>query len=139
MYCIEKGEYQPYLDVGQGGQGVMTETAHVISGVGVIERMAPIGHRQTQLAAVVDGSHVLEHGIDRFQDAPVQFLEFAQFDRIVDAVVLHVVGIAGYFESPRSSHGVTVHIGQTTVTSRLVVVDRPVSSIYVIYIHPSNN
>ena len=104
----------------------MTETADVVSGVSVIKRVTPVRRRQTELPAVVDGPHILKDGIDRFQDAAVELLEFAQFDWIVDAVVLHVVGILRRFERARASHGVTVHVGQTAVARYLIVIDGPV-------------
>ena len=105
---------------------MVAETADVLSGVSEVERVAAVGCGQTQLAAVVDGGHVLEHRVDRLQDAAVQFLELAQFDGIVDAVVLQEVGAGGRTEGAGTGHRVTVHVRQTAVAGDVIEVCRSV-------------
>ena len=88
----------------------MTETADVISGVSVIKRVTPIGRSQTELATIIDSGYILKNRINCFQNAAVELLEFAQFDWVINAVVLHVVRFTRCPESACTSHGVTVHI-----------------------------
>ena len=58
-----------YLNVGQSGQSVMAESADVLTGVCVVERMAAVGCSQAKLAAVVNAANILENGIDSLQNA----------------------------------------------------------------------
>lgn len=89
----------------------MAKTAHVLASVSVIERVATVGCGEAELAAIIDGANVLENRVDRLEDAAFQFLELAKLDGIIDAVVLHVIRAARWFEGSCSSHGVTVHVG----------------------------
>lgn len=88
----------------------MAETADVLSSVSVVERVATIGGRKTELTAIIDAANVLEDRVDSLENAAFQFLELAKLDGIIDAVVLHVIRVARWFESARSSHCVTIHV-----------------------------
>jgi hypothetical protein len=113
-----------YLNVGQSGDGVVAQTTNVLAGVSEIERVAPVGGGEAQLATVIDGGNVLEHGVNRLEDTAVQFLELAQLNGIIDAVVLHVISVEGGLEGSGSGHGVTIHVGQTAITGDVVEVGR---------------
>ena len=88
----------------------MAESADVLAGIGVIERMAAVGRREAELATIVDRANVLEDRVDRLEDAAFQFLELAELDGVVDAIVLHVVRVAGWLESSGAGHCVSIHV-----------------------------
>ena len=71
----------------------MAETADIFTSISVVERVASIGSGETELTAVVDRANILEYRVNSLKDAAVQFLELAKLNRVIDAVVLHVVGI----------------------------------------------
>ena len=71
----------------------MAETADIFTSISVVERVASIGSGETELTAVVDRANFLEYRVNSLKDAAVQFLELAKLNRVIDAVVLHVVGI----------------------------------------------
>ena len=100
----------------------MAESANALARVGVVEGVAAVRGGEAELAAVVDRVDVLENGVDRLEDAAVELLELAQLDRVIDAIVLEVVGVGGRLECARPGHGVTVHVRQTAVTRHIVVV-----------------
>ena len=102
----------------------MAETADVLASIGVVERVAAVGCGEAKLTAIIDCANVLENRVDGLEDAAFQFLELAELDWIVDAVILHVIRVARRFESARSRHGVTVHVGQPAVTSHVVEIHR---------------
>lgn len=107
---------------------MVAQAAHAVSSVSKIERVATVGSREAQLSAFVDRGHVLENGIDRFQNTAVQFLELAQLHWVIDTVVLQVVNAGRRFESSRSGHRVPIHVGQTTISSDVIVVGRSARS-----------
>jgi hypothetical protein len=76
------------------------------------------------LTAIIDGADVLENRVDGLENTTFQFLELAKFDGIIDAVVLHVVRIARWFESSCSGHRVTVHVRESTIASDVVEIHR---------------
>lgn len=89
---------------------MVAESAHHLAGVAVIVGMTPVGGVEAQFATLVHGADVLVHGVHRLQDAAVEFLEFAQFRWLFDAVVLHVVETVGCEEGVSSCHGDAVHV-----------------------------
>lgn len=103
----------------------MTEPAHHLAGVTVIVRVTPVRRVETQLPTFVDGADILVDGVDGFQDSAVQFLEFAQFRRLLHAVVFHVVVTVGRLEYRTSGQGETVHVGEFAVACCVVVVGGP--------------
>ena len=76
------------------------------------------------MTAIIDGADVLENRVDGLENTTFQFLELAKFDGVIDAVVLHVVRIARWFESSCSGHRVTVHVRESTITSDVVEIHR---------------
>ena len=54
-----------YLNLGEGGRGVVGETADPLAGVSVVEGVTSVGRGQAQVPAGLHGWHVLKkwHGI----------------------------------------------------------------------------
>jgi hypothetical protein len=121
---IRRQKKDQYLNVGQSGQSVMAESADVLASVGVVERVTAVGCGETKLTAIIDGANVLENRIDGLENTAFQFLELAKFDGIINAVVLHVVRIARWFESSCSGHRVTVHVRESAIASDVVEIHR---------------
>ena len=89
----------------------MTESAHHLAGVTVVVRMTPVRRVEAELAAFVNRADILVDGVDGFEDSAVEFLEFAQFRRFFDAIVLHVIVAVGRLESRTSGEGEPIHTG----------------------------
>lgn len=117
-----------HLYVGQRGPGMMTEPAHELAGVAVIVRVTSVGRVKTQFPAIVQRADVLVHRVDGFQDTAREFLELAQFDGFVHAVVLQIVDPGRRFEYPLSRHRQPVHVRQFAFGRTVVVIGRSVNN-----------
>ena len=117
-----------YLYVGESGSRVVAEAAHHLTSVTVVIRMTSVWRIEAEVSAFVRRSHVLVHGVDRFQNAPVQLLEFAQFGWLLYAVVFHVLVTLGGLEGVAAGHGDAIHVGKLANSSCVQEVGR--SEIY---------
>lgn len=104
----------------------MAESADVLASVSVVERVAAVGCGEAELTAIIDGANVLENWVDGLENAAFQFLELAEFDGIIDAVVLHVVRAGRWLESSSSGHRVTVHVRESAIASDVVEIHRSI-------------
>lgn len=120
------------LYIGECSPGMVAEPAHELAGVAVIVRVAPVRRVETQFPAVVQGSDVLVHRIDRLEYAAREFFELAQLDRFVHAVVLQIIDPVGRFEHSLSGYRQSVHVREFAFGRAVVVIRRPENRVEII-------
>lgn len=104
-----------YLNVGEGGTGMMTETADHVTGVTIIVRVTTERRVQTQFTTFIGCADVLVNGVDGFQYAAGQLLKFAKFHWLLHAVVFQIIYSLRCLEGARASNRQPIHIREFTL------------------------
>lgn len=113
-----------YLNIGESGTGMMTETADHITSITVIIRMATEWRIQTQFPAFVGRADILINRVHSLQYSAGQFLKLAKFHWLFHAMIFQIIHSLRCLEGIWTGNRQSIHIRKFALLGGVGIISR---------------